>query len=434
MKMNALLIALPLLIGSCSDDNNSYNDPATVPTDIIQTVVKTTADLSLTVTTDKAAYKPGETVRFNVTDGTLPASARIRYRHGSEVIADENLGSTSWTWTAPQADYTGYMADIYTVDGNNQQTIYATIGVDVSSDWARFPRYGFIASYGSDRTSDVIASELSFLNRCHINGLQFYDWQYKQHWPLGGTPGNLLESYKDIANRDNYTSVVKDYIAQAHSLGMKAMFYNLCFGAFDDAKADGVDDRWYIYTDQNHSKCDRHQLPSDWKSDIYLVDPSNKDWQNYLADRNDDVYEALDFDGFHIDQLGSRGTDYDYYGSQVNLPNGYASFIRTMKERQPDKRLVMNAVSNYGSDKIVSTGCVDFMYSELWDGEDKFSDLHDILKANRLYSGNTLGQVYAAYMDYGHNKPEFNTPGVLLTDAVMFALGASHLNSEQDIC
>lgn len=122
MKMNALLIALPLLIGSCGDDNNSYNDPATVPTDIIQTVVKTTADLSLTVTTDKAAYKPGETVRFNVTDGTLPASARIRYRHGSEVIAEENLGSTSWTWTAPQADYTGYMADIYTVDGNNQQT------------------------------------------------------------------------------------------------------------------------------------------------------------------------------------------------------------------------------------------------------------------------------------------------------------------------
>lgn len=249
--MNALLIALPLLIGSCSDDNNSYNDPATVPTDIIQTVVKTTDNISIGVSTDKAAYKPGETVRFTVTDGTLPSSAHVRYRHGADVIADENIGSTSWTWTAPQADYTGYMADIYTTDANNQQTIYATIGVDVSSDWARFPRYGFIASYGNDRTSDVIASELSMLNRCHINGLQFYDWQYKQHWPLGGTPDNLLESYKDIANRDNYTSVVKDYIAQAHSLGMKAMFYNLCFGVFDDAKADGVGDHWYIYTDQN---------------------------------------------------------------------------------------------------------------------------------------------------------------------------------------
>jgi hypothetical protein len=63
MKMNALLIALPLLIGSCSDDNNSYNDPATVPTDIIQTVVKTTDNISIGISTDKAAYKPGETVR-----------------------------------------------------------------------------------------------------------------------------------------------------------------------------------------------------------------------------------------------------------------------------------------------------------------------------------------------------------------------------------
>ena len=70
MKMNALLIALPLLIGSCSDDNNSYNDPATVPTDIIQTVVKTTDNISIGISTDKAAYKPGETVRFTVTDGT----------------------------------------------------------------------------------------------------------------------------------------------------------------------------------------------------------------------------------------------------------------------------------------------------------------------------------------------------------------------------
>ena len=120
--MNALLIALPLLIGSCSDDNNSYNDPATVPTDIIQTVVKTTDNISIGVSTDKAAYKPGETVRFTVTDGTLPSSAHVRYRHGADVIADENIGSTSWTWTAPQADYTGYMADIYTVDGNDQQT------------------------------------------------------------------------------------------------------------------------------------------------------------------------------------------------------------------------------------------------------------------------------------------------------------------------
>lgn len=427
--MHLLLMALPLMMASCSDNN--LDNPATVPTEVIAPVVNTKADLTLDITTDKAVYKPGETVRFSI-DGTLPSSAHVRYRHGATVIADEPLSATSWTWTPPHDDYTGYLADIYTTAGTNQETLYATIGVDVSSDWGRFPRYGFIASYGSDKTSEVIASEMAMLNRCHINGLQFYDWQYKQHWPLGGTPGALLDSYKDIANRDNYTSVVKDYIDQAHSLGMKAMFYDLCFGAFDDAKTDGVDDRWYMYTDRNHSEKDCVRLPSGWKSDIYLVDPSNTGWQTYFADRVDDVYTAIPFDGFHIDQLGKRNTLYDYYGSQINLPNGYASFVKAMKERQPDKRLVMNAVSNYGADKIVSTGCMDFMYTEMWGSEDKFVDLYNVIKANTRSSGGKLKQVYAAYMNYNHQQPKFNVPGVLLTDAVMFALGASHLELGDD--
>ena len=417
------------MMASCSDNN--LDNPTTVPTDIIAPVVNTKADLTLDITTDKAVYKPGETIRFSI-DGTLPSSAHVRYRHGAKVIADEPLSATSWTWTPPHDDYTGYLADIYTTDGSNQETLYATIGVDVSSDWVRFPRYGFIASYGSDKTSEVIASEMAMLNRCHINGLQFYDWQYKQHWPLGGTPGALLDSYKDIANRDNYTSVVKDYIDQAHSLGMKAMFYDLCFGAFDDAKADGVDDRWYMFTDRNHSEKDCIQLPSGWKSDIYLVDPSNTGWQTYFADRVDDVYKALQFDGFHIDQLGKRNTIYDYYGSQINLPNGYASFVKAMKDRQPNKRLVMNAVSNYGADKILSTGCMDFMYTEMWGSEDKFVDLYNVMKANGRSSEGKLKQVYAAYMNYNHQQPKFNVPGVLLTDAVMFALGASHLELGDD--
>ena len=68
------------------------------------------------------------------------------------------------------------------------------------------------------------------------------------------------------------------------------------------------------------------------------------------------------------------------------------------------------------------------MYSELWGHEDRFSDLLTILKNNRAYAGSpSMGQVYAAYMNYNHKGDRFNTPGVLLTDAVMFALGASHL-------
>ena len=55
-----------------------------------------------------------------------------------------------------------------------------------------------------------------------------------------------MDSYTDIANRTIYTSVIKDYISTQHAYGMKAMFYNLCYGALDDAKEDGVSEKWHL--------------------------------------------------------------------------------------------------------------------------------------------------------------------------------------------
>ncbi len=89
------------------------------------------------------------------------------------------------------------------------------------------------------------------------------------------------------------------------------MFYNLCYGALDDAKTDGVSNRWFLYKNNKHSDIDKLDLSNDWKSDIYLLDPANKDWQNYIIERNNEVYNNLDFDGFHIDQVGDRGTVYE---------------------------------------------------------------------------------------------------------------------------
>lgn len=294
-----------------------------------------------------------------------------------------------------------------------------------------FPRYGFVATFdGSKLEEGVIEQEMEFLSRCHINGVQFQDWHNKHHWPLGGTRGQLDEVYKDIANRDVYTEVVKKYIATQHSLGMKSIFYNLCFGALDDAAADGVKEEWYLFKNTGRMDKDAHQLPSSWKSDIFLLDPANTQWQAYLAERNDEVYASLDFDGYQIDQLGNRGDRYDYDGNKVNLPKGYASFIEAMKQRHPDKRLIMNAVASYGASQIAGTGKVDFLYNEVWGDEADFKDLHTIIKANDQYGNHALKTVFAAYMNYdkaGSATGEFNTPGVLLTDAVMFALGGSHL-------
>ncbi len=42
---------------------------------------------------------------------------------------------------------------------------------------------------------------------------------------------------------------------------MKAIFYNLCFGALDHAAQDGVKESWYIFNDNGRNNKDMHALP-----------------------------------------------------------------------------------------------------------------------------------------------------------------------------
>lgn len=395
----------------------------------VKEVVNVTSSLSVDLTTNKACYLPGENVIFTSEDA-IPSEAKIRYRSMGKLIAEQTVSGNTWTWQAPSTDFTGYLVDVYKTQDDGTEVVLGTIGVDVSSDWTRFPRYGFVATFdASKKKNGVIEEEMAFLNRCHINGVQFQDWHNKHHWPLGGMREQLDDVYKDIANRDVYTEVIKKYIDVQHSYGMKSIFYNLCFGVLEDASADGIKDEWYIFKGTGRTDKDLHDLPDSWKSDIYLVNPANEEWQSYIAERNDDVYANFDFDGYQIDQLGSRGDRYDYDGNKINLPKGYASFIEAMKDKHPDKTLIMNAVSSYGASQIAGTGKVDFLYNETWADEASFKDLYTIIKANDQYSNYSLQTVFAAYMNYNiaDKKGEFNIPGVLLTDAVIFALGGSHL-------
>lgn len=428
MKMNLLAIGLLLLSAAACSDKEPTGGGDGGSTGGNTTVTETptvTSSICIDLATDKAIYKQNEAVNFTASE-VMPGAV-VRYRQGARTMHTDPMTSTTWTWFPPTNDHVGYMVDIVKIQ-DGKETVYGSIAVDVSSDWRKFPRYGFVGNYDRSKLSaGVIESEMAFLNRCHINGIQFYDWHNKHHWPLGGTRDHLDDYYTDIGNHEVATASVKKYIDVQHGYGMKAMFYNLCFGALKDAASDGVKPEWNIYNDNHRGYQDRHQLPDSWKSDIYLLDPGNHEWIEYLAQRNDDVYANFDFDGFHIDQLGSRGDRYDYGGNKVNLPLSYFTFIKGMKKKHPEKLLVMNAVSSYGQQNILETRDMEFAYNEVWDNEDQFSDLYNIINANDVYSGHQKNTVFAAYMNYKAPAGEFNAPGVLLTDAVMFALGGSHL-------
>jgi hypothetical protein len=60
--------------------------------------------------------------------------------------------------------------------------------------------YGYLSRYPS-QSAVVSSNEVAWLDQYHVNYVQFYDWQWKHHWPLAGTVASPAASWGDIANR-----------------------------------------------------------------------------------------------------------------------------------------------------------------------------------------------------------------------------------------
>lgn len=386
--------------------------------------------------TDKVAYRPGEVVTFSLKN--LPENAKVRYKHLGQVLSQSTVSSTTWTWQTPNEDFRGYMAELFVTKGGKDSVI-ASIGIDVSSEPGRFPRNGFLSSF-SNMSDAQINAVLDVLSRYHINYVQFQDWHWKHHHPLAGSAANPMDEWKDILTRNCYKKTIQDYISGAHQRGMLTLFYNLGYGCLEDYAADGVSPEWLMYTDQQHSQPDTHTLGEPFKSNIYLANLHSQGWRDYLRQRNDEVYSVFDFDGWQIDQLGPRpATVYDYSGNEIVVWSDFGSFIAGEKTARPDKRLVMNAVWQYGQYGQIAPSATDFCYSEVWQHSDTegYKVFSDIITENAGWSDGKQ-TVLAAYMDYDlalQGSGTFNTPGVLMATAAASAWGGTILQmGEHMLC
>lgn len=427
MKRYMKMLLLPLmLIGIGCNPLRIDVDPITYGDSYIEHLMST----------DKACYQPGEAVRLSV--NSIPeGEVRVRYCHLDKTLRDEVLSGNKWIWQPPSEDMQGYMVYLYG-RMNGSDTVYASIGVDVCSDPARFPRNGFLSEYGK-MTATQIERVMNNLNRYHINYVQFQDWHWKHHHPLGGSKTQPMEVWTDIISRNCYKSTVEAYIRSAHEKGMRCLFYNLAYGALVDYQSDGVSTEWLLFTDRNHEKIDQHPLSSPFKSSIYLVNLYSEEWRDYLKERNEEVYSVFDFDGWQIDQLGARGAIYDYRGQSVDLASSFGSFITDMHSAHSDKEVVMNAVGQYGQQNQIAIAPVSFCYSEVWSHSDAngMTILSDIIKNNYAWSGGKQ-TVLAAYLNYNlgrEGRGYFNTPGVIMGTAVATAWGGTILQmGEHMLC
>ena len=391
---------------------------------------------------DKARYVPGEKPILTVTlcaDRDRQIELTVKATHLTQTVCEGNTALTlkagkttrqTFALQLPHTDFTAYAVEIYAKEGEETADTAMT-AAEIASDWSCFPRYGYLTNYTAQTDAELDAV-IERLNRFHITGLFFYDVLDRHDQPLAGTVDTPDAVWQTLARQNASFDTVRGLIDRGHERGMNAYLYNLLFGAYQVYADRGIDAAWGLYKKDGNDALtqDYHgDLPGAWETQrIYLFNPANRDWQDYYLNVMKDALDAFGYDGVQADSLGSRGKVYDAQGNEVDLAEAYVPLLNRLHD-ELGTRVIFNPVSAYGMPQTLSRTDYDICYEEFWphDGEG-YKNLRDSAFWLRSQMGSTeKGIVIAAYMNRDNRSGMFNMPGILLTDAVLMASGAAHL-------
>lgn len=397
-------------------------------------------DETMVCRTEKSMYAPGETAVVCLEN--LPAEAtalRARLYSLERCVWDWQLpASKRFPLSLPDADGRGYALEVEALDEQQNVLTSAFTAVDVSSSWTKFPRYGYVWDFTPSADAESKADEMA---RYHLNGVQFYDWQYRHHRPLAAD----LSGWRDWSGRWISGDTVRAYLRAAHDRGMACMAYNMIYAANETYLTDGsgVQADWrLVRANDADFTCDMDAKlgPVGVLQYFNLLNP---DWQNYIFAQENRVFEAFDFDGWHGDTIGKNGPmrtadggplGYDADGKPIYLvKDGYTAFLNAAKAAIGDKYLAFNPVGAQGIENV-NVSAVDVLYTEFWPWDrnangrlyDDYYTLHRaILGACEQSGGKSL--IVAAYVNYRNPKAAFNPATVRMLDCVVFASGGSRI-------
>lgn len=369
-------------------------------------------DIGIEVSPDKAFYRPGESIHLTVTaSGGENVTARIT--HLADITAELTAlvvnGNAELIWTPPAISMRGYGVDIDLLDASGAPIATASTAFDVLDHWIQAPRYGFLSEFAVSRPA--AEQTMQWIARHHVNGLQFYDWQYRHEQLLPES-----DIYTDILGRAMSMRVVRSLIDAAHDYNIAAMPYTAIYGAspaFFQTHRD-----WALY----HAP----DLAYDFADGLLMImNPApGTPWTNHLLDQFAQVLEQTKFDGIHIDQYGSpmRGRSSD--GELVRLDEAFPAFINAAAEvveehRGDDGVTIFNLVRNWPVTTVAPSN-EDAVYIEVWEPYRTFLDLYRLVTQAQVLGGGKP-VIIAAYI------PADRMVNIRLANSLIFAAGGYHL-------
>ncbi|WP_069649068.1 glycoside hydrolase family 66 protein [Caloranaerobacter ferrireducens] len=369
---------------------------------------------------DKARYNPSETATITVelsnsTESDWSGTLYLNIYHmETEVYStSKNISipaysnsNESFTWITPSSDFKGYLVKVST-----DSTDYKTTAIDVSSDWTRYPRYGYTSDFPTDETSTESTNKITELTRdYHINIFQFYDWMWRHDKNFKRTNGQVDDTWKDLFGRTISWETIQNQINAVHSQNAKAMAYQMSYAAREGYDAYNIKPKWGIYQDRNHSI----QYNVDFGDDstyLWLFNPANEEWQNYIINEYKDAVNTASFDGIQIDQMGQRDNVFDYFGRPLYLNDSFSDFVNEAKSQLTTNNsnknyitfnVVDGTVDGWALNDISKNADTDFDFSEIWWKSNSYNDIKNYIEQFRTNNG-SKALVLAAYMNYNDN-------------------------------
>lgn len=423
--------------------------------------------------TDKARYAPGEEAVITVSVRNLTQNKaddmllEMRVYHLAEAVysqqqslefGPEEEKGLSLNWQAPDMDYQGYLICLKLTDSKGNCIAQDTVGMDVSSDWVKFPRYGYLCDYGEEENTE---EKIAQMNRYHLNAIEYYDWHALHHEPI--PPEVTRQSpgvWEDWSGREIYGETVRNYIQNAQDKNMVNMAYNMIYAGTDSfvKDADGNPTKaaaWQIYFAPDNERGEgafMFQMGSSpsGNGNLFFMNPLNREWQDYIFAQEKHALEVLDFDGWHGDTVGEWGKMTDVFGNPLGVgeqgepvyevKETYRQFLNAAKEALNEHYLSFNPVGAQGIEQV-NTSNSDVLYTEFWPwDQDRHGVLYDTYQSLVTEVERTMEEskpcsidkkgkslVVKAYINYYKTTGTMNAPGVLLCDAAVYAAGGSRL-------
>jgi Glycosyl hydrolase family 66/Carbohydrate binding module (family 35) len=375
------------------------------------------------VYTDKARYNPNSNITItaelnNSTSQLWNGEVFLNIFHLESKIMTQsqivslNPGETkniNFNWTAPSKDFQGYFVEVV---ANNS---VGTTAIDVSSKWTQYPRYGFLTEYPvGESSADTNARVKKTVEDYHVNAFQFYDWMWRHENMIKRTNGIIDSQWTDWSGKLTISwETIQNLIDSAHQYNAAAMPYTMTYAALQDyEQISEVSPQWGMYYDNTH----QNQLVFDFvdnkpETNLWLFNPANTGWQNYIFGQYRDSILTAGFDGIHLDQMGERSDPFDYNGNVVDLDHSFSGFINNLKSNLQanglgNKTVTFNmvdgVVNGWAVNDVVTNANTDFDYSEIWYKADDYIELKDYVADVRKKNGGKP-LVLAAYMNYEEN-------------------------------